>query len=413
MREQITHTAETTQSPWEAHILKVPLDHVNDREDGKFYINISGDISPAVWVDDLQCWFLLERQPNGSLSSHPVWLNEDAQWIKGSSLTFSQRPPAYLAKRYLYVNLPPKPAVRTKPNKPVPEIIHYIWIGDNAIPDDLKKTMTDNAARCPSWRFILHVHALNKKTLKRIRHQFPSEGRIIIKNLSLNPDFMTFLLTDSGSFYQRFLEEEHKNYGAASDILRLDVLNRYGGIYMDVDDKITSQIPTGYRLYATHNEVLLHGMLNISVYNFNGFGNSLIACHPGNPVIMAMLDEQTSRLQNAPCFFHKQRPWYTASTKLPEGEMLDYLKNIFYLTGPVMFTDVLKKLHPEYFLLESNLVTAYKALNVSPSEPRIICNDYLEALENTVRYHFPFAGPEFSVKVGHAHSWNPVRKNNN
>lgn len=386
--------------------VNIPIAQVECSSDGRFYINLRGLRRPVVWIEDVSCWFTLDATPVGMQPSAPVWITETGEWVEGSLQTFATRPSRNISCEQQCVFLPPAPFTDKHPRNIIP-LIHYIWIGGAPISDALYEIMQNNVRKCPSWRFILHVHPDSKKSWNRLQKQFPAGSRIIIRDLRNSAEFSEFLASEPGKYYQRFLERKSLNYGAAADILRLFLLHRNGGLYIDVDDEIEMTVPCGFRLKAGPHELLLTGQISVTVYDFHGFGNSAFACHAGNIVLADMLEEICQRIREAEDFFRLPRPWYTTSSQFPRAEMLSYIKQIFNLTGPLMFTDVLKKHCPALFTVEPDLLRAYQILNVTPSEPRIISDEYLQAFESAAHALIPLAGPIFKVKVGHAHSWNP------
>lgn len=82
----------------------------------------------------------------------------------------------------------------------IPKIIHYAWVGDS-IPDDVRLRIKEWEEVLPDWTFMFW----NEK----------------------NWDFEK----DKYSKQQLF----NKNYGFAIDVLRYEVVYRYGGFYLDTD----------------------------------------------------------------------------------------------------------------------------------------------------------------------------------
>lgn len=83
----------------------------------------------------------------------------------------------------------------------IPKIIHYIWIGDNEIPDRLKKCVNSWKEFCPDYEII----CWNEK----------------------NYDFSK----------NKYMKQAYnaKKWGFAPDYARLDILYNNGGIYLDTD----------------------------------------------------------------------------------------------------------------------------------------------------------------------------------
>lgn len=88
-----------------------------------------------------------------------------------------------------------------KRQRKIPKIIHYCWFGKRQIPDELKVYMESWKKYCPDYKII----------------RWDENNCDITKN--------------------RYAEDAYKagKWGFVSDFVRLDVLYKYGGIYMDTD----------------------------------------------------------------------------------------------------------------------------------------------------------------------------------
>ena len=83
----------------------------------------------------------------------------------------------------------------------IPKIIHYIWIGKNPLPKEMQECLD-------SWKRYMPEYELkcwDDSTLGEFSNVFMNEAL-----------------------------EEHK-FAFASDVIRLYVIYKYGGIYMDTD----------------------------------------------------------------------------------------------------------------------------------------------------------------------------------
>jgi hypothetical protein len=132
--------------------------------------------------------------------------------------------------------------------------IHFIWLGQNRIPREIINTWKSDTCVLSVWR------------------DYPDEkyGDIDIKTL--------------GDFPNKELFDTSDKYNQKSDILRLAILYRYGGVYMDSDivkisnkcvvdvlKSYTSQKNTG--VYITYEK---RGCISNSVIYADGAENSVI-----------------------------------------------------------------------------------------------------------------------------------------
>lgn len=83
----------------------------------------------------------------------------------------------------------------------IPKIIHYIWLGDEPIPEEMRRCLDSWAKWMPDYQLI----KWDEETVQEIDSVFIREA----------------------------LEEE--KWAFASDVIRLYAINQYGGIYMDTD----------------------------------------------------------------------------------------------------------------------------------------------------------------------------------
>ncbi|MBP5651083.1 MAG: glycosyl transferase [Clostridia bacterium] len=133
----------------------------------------------------------------------------------------------------------------------IPKIIHYIWLGKGETPKVFDKCLASWKKYCPDWE------------IKRW-----DESNL---NIDLCP-------------YVREAYDARK-FAFASDVLRLDVLNRFGGVYLDIDVELLKPIDEFLDEYA-----------------FTGFETSgliapglILACEKENLDFVAILNSYKSR----------------------------------------------------------------------------------------------------------------------
>ena len=91
----------------------------------------------------------------------------------------------------------------------IPKIIHQIWLGSNQPPASFKQFSRSWKIHNPKCNYYLWTDQ--------------NIGRLKLRN--------------------QLLFDSLKNYGAKSDVLRYELLQQYGGIYVDVDFECLSAIP--------------------------------------------------------------------------------------------------------------------------------------------------------------------------
>ena len=96
----------------------------------------------------------------------------------------------------------------------IPKIIHQIWIGPKPIPINMIKTWKD---KHPDFEHILW----NKEEIKKRNMEFKCQKRI----------------------------DEMEEWCGKADIMRIEILYKYGGIYIDTDFECLGKIPNSLLKY--------------------------------------------------------------------------------------------------------------------------------------------------------------------
>lgn len=90
----------------------------------------------------------------------------------------------------------------------IPKIIHYCWFGPNKIPNSLKKYIKTWKKYCPDYE----IRCWTEKNYDVMQHTFVKSAY------------------------------EAKAWAFVSDYVRLDVIYRYGGIYLDTDVELLKNL---------------------------------------------------------------------------------------------------------------------------------------------------------------------------
>ena len=136
--------------------------------------------------------------------------------------------------------------VKTSEKQLIPKTIHYCWFSGNPIPDTLKRCMGTWEKFCPDYEIVRW-------------------------------DESNYDISWSPYMVQAY---ERKKWGFVSDVARLDILYRYGGIYLDTDVELLKSLDE--LLY----QPAFCGIEKWCVVNSGGCSGT----QPGNSLIKAMLD---------------------------------------------------------------------------------------------------------------------------
>ncbi|MBA3954260.1 hypothetical protein H0X48_03000 [Candidatus Dependentiae bacterium] len=133
----------------------------------------------------------------------------------------------------------------------IPKIIHQIWLG-SPFPEKYRHWQKTWQNMGPEWKYILWTDA--------------DIAKLPLKN--------------------RALYERSTNFGAKSDIARMEILYTYGGVYVDTDfeclkPQIFGELNHYYDFYTGMHPIDSGILLE----------NALIASAPGNPIVKGYIDD--------------------------------------------------------------------------------------------------------------------------
>ncbi|MBD3272799.1 hypothetical protein GF385_00410 [Candidatus Dependentiae bacterium] len=182
-------------------------------------------------------------------------------------------------------------------NLRIPKIIHQIWLGPNKFPDDYNYFINSFKKKHPDWEYIFW----NEDKIKKIFKQ----------------GFLNQYLFN--------LAYKREKYAKASDILRYEILYKFGGLYVDLDCKCVKPFDLLHQKFDFYA-----GLENI--YNGLVVGNAIIGSKARHPII-----KQT--LRNIRKYFFKKidMKYWKGFSDYQEKDEIDYAKTLI-TTGPIVFT---------------------------------------------------------------------------
>lgn len=168
----------------------------------------------------------------------------------------------------------------------IPKIIHQIWLG-SPVPERYYAAMQSWKTHHPEWTYMLWT----------------------------DKDIEPFKMQNKDLF------DLAPNYGMKSDLLRMEILNRYGGLYVDVDQ------------YCIKPHDIFHHVCSFYVCSFNGTGknrvlvnNNVIGSSKNNPILECWLQFLPKRFPN----------------KLKKDLEIIHGKTLF-ITGPFYLTSIIRR----------------------------------------------------------------------
>src|SRR3990167_8099990 len=152
-------------------------------------------------------------------------------------------------------------------DRAVPRMIHFIWLGPKEFPPDFRVNMAGWQACHPDWEVKLWSDRIRQGIPEGVHcHQVPP---------SLVGEFRPLL-------------EESDNYGERSDLLRLIILEKEGGVYVDHDVRCRRSFAgfaASYDFFTGLQNPGNHILKRAAVVR-----NSIIGCRSHHPVITEALD---------------------------------------------------------------------------------------------------------------------------
>ena len=176
------------------------------------------------------------------------------QKIDGCESKFNDR----FCKVYLKKVEKDVPILNKKPISPVliPKIIHQIWIG-SPLPSKFIKMVESWKSLHPDWEYCLWTDEYVK--------DFP--------------------------FINRDKFNEAKNLGAKADILRYEILEKMGGIYVDIDYECLKPFDQFHHEYEFYTCTLNPGKFTgDSIDFYPTLTNALIGCVPHHPILKSCVE---------------------------------------------------------------------------------------------------------------------------
>jgi mannosyltransferase OCH1-like enzyme len=146
----------------------------------------------------------------------------------------------------------------------IPKNVHIIWLGPKTPPTIFQKCLDSIKKHLPEWNCRIWTDK-------------------DIPDLNLH----------NKKFY-----DEESNYGAKSDILRYELLYKFGGVYLDVDMVVLKPLDILHHTYEFYAG--LHPSNSEDV-----LGNAIIGSAPGHPILKHCIESIKD---------HRNRTWIISRT---------------------------------------------------------------------------------------------------
>lgn len=222
----------------------------------------------------------------------------------------------------------------------IPKIIHFIWLGPAPLPPFTQPSI-NSFSRCHPTESGWLIKLWRDSDVDSLR-PFPNED----------------------------IFNQTPNFGMKSDILRYEILRRYGGVYADIDYEFIQNLDNLCRGFS-----FFVGLSNTSACEVN---NGIIGSVPGHPIFQDICHEIKQSYQS----FHKAKlsqlllsPMILSFLPITEQQQLEQnirevtAANTIRISGPGMLTIVLcNYLSGNRVTGEIDLPTAHSKILILPIE---------------------------------------------
>ncbi len=377
----------------------VPMDDVHKFAMSKNNIFVNGYSCQVKYDVAAGLWRGLNEE--GQVNDIFYWREGADQWASGTkaeAVVGKRNGPVSMTHKTL--KLPMLPSIPSNATQ-VPKVIHYFWAG-NEMPEHLIENIIENSRKSPGYKSIVHVDANNERVFQKIKSELDHKvGGLEVHDLQKDQAFQELSASKYAEVYQYFRAGQGQNLSASSDVMRVALIKKYGGIYLDTDDTLTVNVGN-VALNAAPNDILLNGHVKYEPADFSGFNTSNFASHADNPLLAEILETSYQRYKANKEWLQANRPLLSSHPTAAEEQIFKiYQKKIFEITGPSMVNDVLHA--SEYGLLpvSEDLV---ELMNAEVKLP----DDYHQRLGQALTYYESMRS-KFGVTIGAEGSMNHSR----
>lgn len=372
----------------------VPMDGVHQLLSEDYMVHVGQYGTKVTYDVEAGLWRGLKE--NGQVNDMFYWRNDRGGWQGGSkaeAIAGNKNAPASMINKTLKLpRLPSLPSGATE----VPKVIHYFWAG-NEMPEHLLDNIIENTRKSPGYKSVVHVDANDASAFQKIKSALDHRvGGLEVHDLKEDEAFQELNAGKYGEMYQYFRSGQGQNLSASSDVMRVALMKKYGGIYLDTDDALEFNVGD-VTLKATPNDILTNSPVTYQPTDFRGFNTSNFASHPDNPLFDKILEESYQRYKANESWFTANRPFLReGSTAAEQQAYKEYETRIFEVTGPRMFSDVLEQEKYGFFPIVEEMTELLNARLLLP-------DDYAKAYMKVRDFYMPM-NHKFGVSIGAEHS---------
>ncbi|MBT2375456.1 OspG family effector kinase, partial [Pseudomonas fluorescens] len=286
----------------------------------------------------------------------------------------------------------------------VPHNVEQIWIGSADKLLEQKSNIKENLTRAQKNGYNLNLNVLLEsgapEVLNKLREEIKSANIVDMKNTT---EFKSFTETKYHDAFKMFSRGADANRAVASDIYRLWLLDKKGGFYLDIDDKLTDDFFTGM-YYVGKNNIIPSTIISNELLSMEyDIGNNFFGSSPNNDMLKAVLEEGYDAWNKSPDDF-KNRPFVSSLESASSDElerMAKYMSDVANAWGPKTLSKIFFRNNPDYASYRESITI------ISDVRNKGIVSDGWENQAISVTEKL-FSASE-KVIVGNNHSWTHSR----
>ncbi len=188
----------------------------------------------------------------------------------------------------------------------IPKVIHFIWLGPKKISNERKRNINSFIKKHPNWKFKLWTDYSRKLTNSNLEICYVDQDKLLLSE-----------------FYKDTI-----NYIEKEDLLRMEILLKEGGIYVDTSlfcYKNLDDLSNGYNFFAAlsipHDPILSSSIL---------VSNSIIGTIPNHPILQH-------------CISYLEDNWKKVATQFSSNNDESYLYRAAYRSYYALNDAILNK----------------------------------------------------------------------
>ncbi len=272
----------------------------------KWYLKLTWILFPFLLISFYFFWFPSKNRTQIPLKT--VYVPFDESMLLEEFKDVLNRPDSsyvydFFKKIYeenSFKNIVPKKEAR------IPKIIHIMWLGGK-LPDEYISYVKSWAIYHQSWTILFWTNnTINNDQGNEFCENFDQLKKRL---LSTKGGERIVINTNGLTFDNRIFYDQARNYGEKSDILKWEIVYRFGGVYVDIDFECLSPLDVYHHTYDFYTGIQPLDTNRVQL------GAALYGAIPKHPILKACV-ENIKNNQNIKQIIVKTGPIHFTKTFL-------------------------------------------------------------------------------------------------